>query len=310
VTPAWLNDVWEVPDETIRPALWFYDHGIAVFPLRASSKDPACRSWDDYTCSRKEAARMRQHGVPLSASRGVLDTDNRADELWVLQQIADGGIPETPFVVETARGFHRYYRLVGPMPKFIRRNGHVLEFRNQGQYVVGPGSVHPSGVTYTARPWSWRWEDIPFFPADFVFDDGTCPPASSVATGGPFRLAAVITEKERHDTLHRLMRTLVAHGVPLDGALAVCHAENQSRCRPPLRDLHELDRFLRRAYHQKDRGNFTRSPKTGWDLAGSLLEIGLSVERVLDAVRSIDPTFDPESTPLTSERAADREASE
>jgi len=287
----------------VNAAVWFHDHGFHVFPVHG--KEPAVAkgtSWMDYRCSREQAARLRNYAVPLSDRLGVLDTDNRDDELWVLQQIAHRVIPDTPFLVETARGFHRYYRLDGPLPKFIRRDGRILEFRNVGQYVVGPGSMHPSGAVYTAAEWSWRWEDLPFFPADFVFDDGSCP-HSAAPDGGPFVLPEVIAEKFRHKTLHSLMRALVAHGVPLEGALAVCRRVNRDRCHPPLVDNpldddigDDLGKFLRRAYKQKDRADFVRAPKTGWLLASSLLEIGLSVDVALVAVRSLDPTFNPETT--------------
>jgi Bifunctional DNA primase/polymerase, N-terminal len=272
-------------------AVWFHDHGVHVFPVHG--KEPAVpkgSSWKDW---RGDVARLRNYAVALSAALGVLDTDNRDDELWVLQQIAHRVIPDTPLLVETARGFHRYYRLAGPLPKFLHRDGHTLEFRNEGQYVVGPGSAHPSGTTYTALYWSWRWEDIPFFQADFVFDDR---PLAASSDGQPLTLPEIINEKERHETLHKLMRSLAAHGVPLEGALKTCAAANLAKCRPPLEANENLDRFLRRAYQQRDRADFVRAPKRGWDLAGSLLDVGLPIDAVLVAVRSIDPTFDPETS--------------
>jgi hypothetical protein len=268
------------------PPLWFHDHGVGVFPLRG--KEPACASWDDYVCSRKHAAQMRQYGVRLGLL-GVLDTDNREAEGWVLQQPS----LETPFLVESARGIHRYYRLTGPMPKFLYRDALAIEFRNAGQYVVGPGSVHPSGKIYTARSWSWQWDDLPFFPEDFLFNDGSCPSAPS---DGPFVLPEVIVEATRHDTLHKLIRSLAAHGVPLDGALMVCYAINRTRCRPPLKENRDLKSYLGRAYRQKDRTDFVRAPKTGLYLAGTLLEIGLPIDLTEAAVKSLDPAFDWESS--------------
>jgi hypothetical protein len=282
----------------VTPALWFFDHGVHVFPVHG--KEPAVAkgtSWKDYNCSREQAARFRSYAVPLGRL-AVPDTDNPADSAWVTSHL-----PPTPFRVRTARGWHSYYRLTGEAPHFIHRDGHTIEFRQQGQYVVGPGSVHPSGAIYTASEWSWCWDDIPFFPVDFVFNDGSCPKVSVGGTGGPFVLPEAIVEPCRHETLHKLMRSLVANGVPFAGALTVCRMENRTRCHPPLKDnaLDEgidntLDVFLRRAYKQKDRADFVRSPKTGWALAGGLLELGLSVEAALAAVRSISPDFDPETS--------------
>jgi hypothetical protein len=279
-------------------ALWFYDHGVHVFPT--VDKVPAVpkgTSQFDYRCSREQARRFHEYGVPLGLF-AVADSDSRASEAWNAAHL-----PETPFKVTTGpyhdkspgRGRHRYYRLVGDAPHFIHRDGHTIEFRHRGQYVVGPGSIRPDGVTYTADNWSWNIHDVPFFPVDFLWDDRP-PEARGSANGAPLVLPEHVFEQERHETLHRIMRSLVAHGVPLDGALKACLLENQSRCRPPLTDLHELDGYLRRAYYQKDRADFTRSPKTGWALAGALIDVGLSVDAALVAVRSITPDFDPETS--------------
>jgi len=205
-------------------------------------------------------------------------------------------LPPTPFKVRTARGRHRYYRLVGDAPHFIHRDGHTIEFRHRGQYVVGSGSIRPDGVIYTADDWSWTIRDVPFFPvADFLFDDRPLAARGS-SDGQPLVIPDVVCDGERHETLHKIMRSLVAHGVPLEGALKTCYAANLAKCRPPLEQTDALEKFLRRAYRQKDRADFVRAPKTGWALAGALLDVGLSVDAALVAVRSIDPAFDPETS--------------
>lgn len=277
------------------PAVWFHLHGVHVFPVHG--KEPAVAkgtSQFDYRCTREEAARLKNYGVPLGRCGAgwltVVDTDEAPDEAWVAANL----LP-TPFRVRTGKGWHRYFRATGPLPSYIHRSGLTIENRNQGLYVVGPGSRHPSGAVYTAAEWSWRWEDIPFFPADFVFDDGSCPHATTGGTGVPFVLPEVIFPKFRHDTLHKLMRALVAHGLGLDGAREVCYAVNRTHCRPPLDEkATHLDKFLTRAFDQRDRADFVRAPKTGWELAGALLEIGLSVDTTIAAVRSVTPDFDPE----------------
>lgn len=298
-----LRDLWEVPDDGILPAGWFHDLGVPVFPIASGTKEPATNgaSWKGYRSTRAQATSWRAYGVPLGSASGltVVDTDFAADETWVAAQLLD-----TPFKVRTGpyhdgspgNGRQRYYRTNGPLPSTIHRDGLSIENRNEGLYVLGPGSVHPSGVIYTADDWSWDIRDVPFFPSDFVFNDGSCPQQVSVGgTGGPLVLPASIL-KQRHEAIHKIMRCLVAHGVPLDGAMKVCRIENKTKCSPPLTDKELNDAFLRRAYHQKDRADFVRSPQTGWELAGSLCAVGLSVEAVLVAVRSIDPTFDPETS--------------
>jgi len=267
------------------PALWFYDNGIGVFPIKTRGKEPACASWDDYRCTRDQASRLQNYGVPLGRL-GVADSDTPETEVWNARYLV-----ETPFKVQTARGRHRYYRLRGPLPKYIHRDGHTIEFRNRGQYVIGPNSIHPTGVIYTASDWSWHWEDIPYFPADFIFDDRP-PAARGSSDGAPYRLPPVIFVGERHDQMFKLMRSLQARGVPLAGVLAACHLENLAKCRPPI-DREELDRYLRRVFCQPDQAGFTRMPQSAWDICSGLIEVGLSNEAVLVACRSVEPGFDP-----------------
>ena len=284
-----------IAEAALTSALWFFDHGAHVFPVDGKAPAvPKNTSWYDYRCSRDEAARLRGYAVPLGRCHAgwltVVDTDEATDEAWVAAHL-----PTTPFTVRTRQGWHRYYRATAALPSYIHRDGHTIENRNQGLYVVGPGTRHPSGVTYTAAAWSWRWEDLPFFPADFCFDDRPLSARGSSA-GQPLVLPEAVFVQERHATLHKIMRSLAARGVPLDGALAACRIENRAKCRPPLGVNENLDRFLKRAYAQKDRADFVRTPQTGWALVGGLLETGLSVDAALAAVRSIDPTFDPEAS--------------
>lgn len=278
------------------PAIWFHDHDIGVFPIVTPGKTPACASWDDFRCSREQAGRFRNYGVRLGGL-AVADSDKPETNVW-----AEANLPDTPFKVRTARGVHRYYRLHNPLPKFIHRDGHTIEFRNEGQYVVGPGSVHagdskagiPPGTIYTPDDWSWRWDDLQYFPPNFPWDDR---PPTARGSGDGCVVPEALFESERHYGLYRIIRSLVARGVPLDGALAACHIENRAKCRPPLANRNELDGYLRRAYHQSDTAGFIRTSATAWELFGGLCEIGLSTDAVMAACRSVDPTFDPNESP-------------
>ena len=244
-------------------AAWFWDHGIHVFPVAGKAPAvPKGTSQFDYRCTRAHAARLWNYGVPLSASLAVLDTDTSDDELWVLQQIIDRVIPDTPFLVETARAFHRYFRLRGPLPKFMHSDGHTLEFRNVGQYVVGPGSMHPSGKKYQALGWSWRWEDIPFFPADFVFDDGSCGTFS--APGTPYEFPEKVYAGERHDQLFRFIRSFKALDTDRETVREIVTMTNAHSCHPPLAEDEEFEKWFSRAWNLPDRP-FPPAPLRGLD---------------------------------------------
>jgi len=270
------------------PAKWFLDNGVRVFPIKTRDKVPACASWDDYAATPEEASTWVNYGVCLG-SLGVIDSDSPEVEAWASQHA-----PSTPFVVGTGRGVHRYYRLIGAAPHFIHRAGHTIEFRNMGQYVVGPGSIHSSGVPYTTARWSWNIKDVPFFPVnDFFWDDRPDGERGS-ADGQPLILPPIIRAGERHDLLFKLMRSLQARGVDdVDDLLTILRAENHVKCKPPIDDA-ELTRYIRRVARYKDRPDFTRLELVEAEaLAGSLLDQGVSVEAAVEAAKALDPSFDP-----------------
>jgi len=233
------------------PAQWFHDHNVGVFPLKTRSKEPACK-WLGYSCSREHAARFVNYGVRLG-TMAVVDPDCHDTIAW-----CERNLPDTPFLVRTARGFHVYYRLASSdgVPKFLHRDGLTIEFKNAGQYVVGPGSVHPSGAVYTAVEWSWRWDDIPVFPANFLFDDGSCGRRSAPGVIGEryeFPTAGV-GKGERHAELFKLLRSLKAQGYEQADARIVIVFANENGCRPPLPDSQIFDNgWFARAWGNPDR---------------------------------------------------------
>ena len=231
--------------------VWFHDHGVGVFPTKPRSKEPACR-WLNYACPRDQAARLQHYGVRLGRGRRaalvVIDTDSPAADAWVAAHA-----PATPFTVRTARGVHRYYTVPpGDWPAFIHRDGLTIEFKGDGCYVVGPGSVHPSGAVYTADDWSWRWEDLPCFPAEvFRFDDRG--PAAGARAGAPYEIPEEIHAGERHYELFRLLRSLKAQGCDHEEVRTLVSLANTHRCQPPLREDAEFERWFARAWRQPDR---------------------------------------------------------
>lgn len=226
-------------------ATWFIDNGIGVFPIKTRSKEPACRSWDDFQCTREQAKAFDNYGVILTESFGVIDTDTVESEQWVRTNCID-----TPFKVRGARGVHRYYRLLRQTPKFIHRDDLVIEFRNAGQYVVGPGSIHPTGIEYQADDWSGRLLDIPVFP-EFVFDDR---PGHTAGVPGveAFVFPDAVYAGERHDMLYKQLRSWKALGNDRDSGWELIKLANANRCVPPIREG-ELLRWFNRGWDTPDR---------------------------------------------------------
>ena len=279
-------------------AAWFHSHKIRVFPLHTRSKIPAVKSWDDYICTHAEASRFTDYGVALG-SFGVADSDDEQSEAFALAEL-----PETPFIVRTARGVHRYYRLLDPerTPNFIHRGTMTMEFRNAGQYVVGPGSTHKTGTVYTADDWSWKVTDVPFFPVDeFVWDTRDAGERGSTANSAnsTYQLPNKIYAGERHDQMFRIMRSLRMRGISKAAAIRATLLENQHHCEPPLPEG-VVRRFLNRTYEHSDRKGFIpRRPGVNAALrvASDLQEDGFCEEACIEAALDIDPKLN-ERDPL------------
>lgn len=267
----------------MNPRLWFFDNGIRIFPIKYKNKEPACKSWDDYICTRQQAAEFSNYGVALGLF-GVADSDTPETEAWNATHLID-----TPFKITTGRGRHRCYRMVEDAPHFIHRDNHTIEFRHKGQYVVGPGSTHSSGTVYTADDWSWNINDIPFFPtSEFLWDD-RAPELRGSADGTPFILPESIHAGERHDIMFKLMRSLQARGVAdVEVLLLVLRAENKEKCHPPI-DENELERFIRRVVNHPDKKGFLRIEQDEFTIAGGMMEVGLSLDTVDVLVKAINP---------------------
>ena len=142
--------------------------------LQRIGKVPAIGSWkafqtapasDDNLRSWFSNRRLRNIGIVTGAVSGivVVDTDNAEAEGW-----AAHNLPPTPLVTKTAKGFHRFYR----HPKHpVKTAAHIevdagltLDVRGDGGFVVAPGSVHSSGVTYLElSDWPQDLSSVPIF---------------------------------------------------------------------------------------------------------------------------------------------------
>ena len=136
----------------------FAERGIPVLPFLAKSKRPAVKNglYDATTdmvalkqiFSEAPAREFRsQNWLPVRhfCARHRWTVGKRS----LLKLIKKHGpLPKT-VTVQTANGEHRYFRCE---ERVIRnsagRIGEGLDIRGDGGYVVGPGSIHPSGTKY------------------------------------------------------------------------------------------------------------------------------------------------------------------
>lgn len=137
-----------------------YALGLNLIPLEPRAKKPVI-PWQEYQLRRATATEIaawssnpRGYNVgvvcgPTSGNLVVLDIDS--NEARAELECAHGPLPRTP-VVKTAKGWHFYLTdPTGELRNFVGKLPGV-DLRATGGYVVGPGSIHPSGVEYRWLP--------------------------------------------------------------------------------------------------------------------------------------------------------------
>ncbi|MBC2663832.1 bifunctional DNA primase/polymerase [Novosphingobium flavum] len=139
--------------------LALYDVGFSLIPLKPRDKTPLTgwRAYQKRRAARSDieawfkAAPNANIGIVTGAISGlvVLDLDS-ADAITEAERL---GLPDT-IMVRTGKGRHIYFR--HPGYKTTNRAGFLpgMDIRGDGGYIVGPGSIHPSGALYA-------WENPP-----------------------------------------------------------------------------------------------------------------------------------------------------
>ena len=225
---------------TLDDVLRLHALGLSVIPLKPNSKAPD-GEWKPYQTSRPSEGQLREWfangvvgnaGIPLGAVSGVvvIETDTPEAEGWCAAHL-----PDTPMKTRSARGIHRYYRLPTggvELPASLEVGDLTIEVKRDGQYVVAPGSVHPSGHVYTeVEPWPTSLDRVPAFPMDGLGAE----PQKKLAP-----LPKSVTAGNRNKTLFREGCRLRRLGLERDEILAALLSINTNRCHPPL-DTREVE---------------------------------------------------------------------
>lgn len=136
----------------------FVKVGIAIIPLYHRSKTPMLPTWREYqnrlpTTTEYQswfATDWNNYAVVCGWDNlVVIDFDNI--EYFNLWSLVEPELSSSAFKVQTRKGMHVYVRTESPVAndKRISRSAGI-DIQAQGKYVVGPGSVHPSGTQYVA----------------------------------------------------------------------------------------------------------------------------------------------------------------
>lgn len=171
-----LPEMWAVP----------LHMGWSVIPLRQRDKRPAIGSWAEYQRhgpSRELVDGWASRGCNVGIVTGdvsgllVLDLDSHG----ALMEAERLGLPYT-VAASTAKGRHCYFQHPGGKVKNRAGLFPGADIRADGGFVVGPGSIHPSG-----RPYEWIASplDSPLAAPPQWLMDALAPPATPLPPQRP-----------------------------------------------------------------------------------------------------------------------------
>lgn len=139
--------------------LALYGMGFSLIPLKPRDKTPLTgwRAYQKMRASRSDveawvkATPNANIGIVTGAISGLVVLD--LDSADAIAEAERRGLPDT-LMVRTGKGRHVYLR--HPGCKTTNRAGFLpgMDIRGDGGYIVGPGSIHPSGALYA-------WENPP-----------------------------------------------------------------------------------------------------------------------------------------------------
>lgn len=136
---------------TLEQAKKWLDMGIAVIPLGFMDKKPVIKSWGDYRSCLPSLRELqtwfsgdpRNYGI-VTGWQNLVVLDFDSFEYYFLWR--DAYQVET-FEVLTGRGVHAYFFVDKPVRTYHTGG---IDIQASGAYVLGEGSIHPTGAVYTA----------------------------------------------------------------------------------------------------------------------------------------------------------------
>ena len=200
------------------------------------------RKWEPYQTTRSTDAEVRawfgngvcrNAGIVLGAVSGglaVIEGDTPEAEAWCA-----ANLPPTPIATRSARGTHRYYHVAlgDEVPSEFWIGPVRIEVKHEGQYVLAPGSVHPTGHVYAeVEPWPDTLEGVPEFPWTPVLRALQERGTTANAPAPP--LPTEVGEGGRNTTLFLEGCRQRRLGYDEGEIAAMLKVLNQTRCNPPM----------------------------------------------------------------------------
>ncbi len=146
-----------IQNKFIRAALWYRKKGLSVIPCKPRSKE-ALVPWTQYQTQLPTEQQIRTWLAqnPEANIAVVLGKVSNLITLEIDDKSALNGheIPVTPQAISGGKGLpHIYFRYVEGMKNYKANEygRELFSIRGNGQYVLAPPSIHPSG-----NPYKWR----------------------------------------------------------------------------------------------------------------------------------------------------------
>jgi hypothetical protein len=213
-------------------------HPVVKFSTAATTNTKMIFTWF--------AGWARNVGVAMGPSRLLVIDEDQPDAFP--RYAADHGVEIPPtFTVKTADGRHYYFQdpLSGELANTEGALGpYGINVRSGNAYVVGPGSIHKTGVTYmveAALPVAplpdWVVKAIRANARQESSNGQKTPTVQGVLNSGPggyerFELPEVIKDGHRHNTLVRYASSMRAREISLAEAKTLIR-EAWKRCEQP-----------------------------------------------------------------------------
>lgn len=242
-------------------ALWYAEHGLAVFPLQPRSKEPYEGS-HGFADATTDAERIKKWwgnapesniGIATGAKSGglvAIDMDVHPErgedgtgtlKAWEAEH---GELPDTVAVRTGSGGIHALYRSSTEVRNSA--NGMAgVDIRGWGGFIVAPPSVHPSGGEY-----EWINDPFTYEIADaeantMAFIESVRPNGGTAERRQKLEVADSV-DHDRNDTLYRMACSMQSQSMPDDVVVSAINEYNAKHCRPPL-PRSEVAKLLRSA---------------------------------------------------------------
>lgn len=225
------------------------DRGLAVFPCQPQGKKPLSAhgcldaSTDPHQIKAWAALCPNANvGLATGAKSGivVLDVDpaHNGDYSLAALEAKHGPLPDTVEVLTGGGGRHIYFKHPGfPVKNAVALAGWPgLDIRGDGGYVIGPGSVHPSGARYeweaSSRPDDVAIADMPAW----LLAMCQAPASNGHKPAEP--IPSVIPKGAQHHTLVSAAGTMHRRRFSRGVMAAALHAMNNTQLEEPAPPEH------------------------------------------------------------------------